>query len=135
MHDAQSRIAVGNAVHEHACGANIHELLEGQVFLLHLAPYAEDVFGPPVDTRLDRGALQLVLQLRLELLDVALSLGAANLERGGNVLVLGGFEIAECQILQFPLDLPNPQTIGQGRINLARLHRELALQRRPDAFG
>ena len=56
VHDPQRPVAIGNAVHEHPRRANVHQLLEGQLFGLHLSPDAEDVFGPRLDGRFDAGA-------------------------------------------------------------------------------
>ena len=130
MHDAERGIAFGDAVHQHARRANVHELLEGELLGLHLAPDAVDVLRPPLDRGLDSGGAQFALQLGLQLLDIALAFGAAHLQRGGDVLVFGRLQIAERQVLQFPFHLPDAEPVGERRVDFARLDRELALERR-----
>ncbi len=52
VNDAERRIAFGDGIDQHPRGADVHELLEGQLLGLHLAPDAVDVFRPSFDVRL-----------------------------------------------------------------------------------
>ena len=126
VHDAERRIAFGDGVHEHARRADVHELIEGELLRLHLAPDAVDVLWPALDLRLDAGGAQFALQQLFQLFDVAFALGAAHLQRGRNVLVLGRLQIAKRQILQLPLHLPYAEPVGERRIDFAGLDGELA---------
>ncbi len=135
MHHAERRIAFRDAVHQDARRANVHELLEGELLGLHLAPDAVDVLRPALDDGLDAGALQFAAQQRLQLFHVALAFGAPHLERGGDAFVVGRLKVAKRQILELPLQLPHAQAIGERRIHLARLGGELALQDGFERFG
>ena len=126
MHDAERRVAVGHGVDQHPRRADVHDLLERELLRLHLAPDAVDVLRPPVDPRLDARRAQLALEPALELLDVALALGAAHLERRGDVPILGGLQIAKREILELPFHLPYAQAVGERGVDLARLDGELA---------
>ena len=95
--------------------------LERELLALHLAVDAVDVFRAAVDLGLDAGLEQLRAQRRAELLDVALAVGAPLVEGGGDVLVLLRLQVAEGQVLQFPLQLPDPQAVRQRRVHGARL--------------
>ncbi len=127
MHDAERRIAVGNARHEHARRANIHELIEGELLRLHLAPDAEDMLRAALDPRLDSRGAEFAQQLRLELFDVLLALRAARLECRGDALVIEGLQVAEREVLELPFDLPNAEPVGERRVDLACLDRKFAL--------
>ena len=93
------------------------------------------MFRPGLDGGLDAGAAHLGLQQRFQLLDIALTLGAARFQRRGNAPVLQRFEIAKREVFQFPFDLPYPEAIGEGRIHFASLDRELALAGCPHVLG
>src|SRR5882724_11477308 len=58
VHHPERRIAFGYRVHEDTSGANVHELLEGELLRLHLAPNAIDVFRSSLDRRFDAGSVQ-----------------------------------------------------------------------------
>ena len=135
VHHTQRRIAFRNGVHEDACGANVHELLEGELFGVHLAPNAIDVFRPPLDRRVDACVAQFAAQKRLQLFHVALAFGTPHLESGGDALVVAGLKISECEVFQLPLQLPHTQSIGERRIDFAGFGRELALQDRIERLG
>ena len=49
VHDTERRIAFGNRIDEHPRRADIHDLVEGELLRLHLAPDAVDVLRPAVD--------------------------------------------------------------------------------------
>ena len=90
MHHAERGVAFTDGAHEDPRGANVHELLEGEVLGLHLAPYAVDVFRSALDRRLDPRLAQLAAQQRLQLIHVALTFGTPRLQGGGDALVVGG---------------------------------------------
>ncbi len=135
VHHPERRITFGNRVHEDARGANVHELLEGEVLRLHLAPDAVDVFRTSLDRGFDAGVVQFAAQQRLQLFHVALAFGAPRVQGGSDALVVGGLKVAEGEILQFPLQLPHAQPIGERRIDFAGFGRELAPQDRIERLG
>ena len=135
MHHTQGGVAFGDAVHPYPRGADIHELLEGELLCLHLAPDAVDMLWPAVDGGLDAGSAQLPLQQFLQFVDVLFALGAARLESRRDVFVLRRLQIAKRQIFQFPFDLPNAEPVGEGRVDLASLDGEFALSQDIQGFG
>ncbi len=70
-------------------------------------------------------AFQGCQQLIAHLTDQGFALYALVFQLTGNILVDLGIQKAKGQIFHFPLDLPNPQTIRQGRIKLQRFTRKL----------
>ncbi len=60
-------------------------------------------------------------------LDVALALGAALRQRLLHLGVDVGLQVAEGQVLQLPLDLPDAQAAGQRRVDVQRLARDAPL--------
>ena len=123
VHDAERRVAFGNRGHHHAHGAHVEQLLEGQLLALHLAVDAVDVFRPAVDLSGDAGRAQLLAQRGAQRVDVVLAVGAPLVERGGHAAVLIGLEVAEGQILELPLQLPDAEAIGERCVHGARLER------------
>jgi hypothetical protein len=57
--DAQRGVAVAHFRDQHAHGAHVVDLAEGQALALHFAPDRIDVFGPAADVGVDAGGLQL----------------------------------------------------------------------------
>ena len=62
--------------------------------------------------------------VRHRLGDVAFAVGALLGERRGNAPVVVGLQEAEGQVFELPLELPQPQAIGERREHLARLERQ-----------
>ncbi len=123
MHDAERGIAIAHFRHQHAHGANVVDLAELQALLLHLPPDRIDVLGATVDLRLDAGGGQLVAQLLHHVVDVLLAIQAPLMQQLGDLLVLFGFEVAEGQVLQLPLDMADAQPVGQRRVDIEHLAR------------
>ena len=105
MHDTQRGVAVADLGHQHAHSANVVDLAELQAFLLHLSPDRIDVLGTSVDFRVYPGGGQFVLQLLDDVLDVLLAIQPSLVQQLSDLFVLLGFEVAEGQVLQFPLDV------------------------------
>src|SRR6185437_17102667 len=80
MDHAERGVAVADGRDDDAYGANVEELLEGELLTLHLSVDAVHVLWPSVDLRLDAGALKLRTQSYAELLDVLLPVGSALVE-------------------------------------------------------
>ncbi len=113
VHHAQGRIAGRNIVHQHAHGAQIVELAEGNILGPHLLPDAVNVLGPSGDLAAHALGGQCVGQLLLHLLDEAFA-GAALVGQQRRDATVGlRLQVAERQVFQFPLELPDAQPVGQ----------------------
>ena len=65
-----------------------------------------------------------VLERAAQFGDVTLAVGALLGQRGGDAPVVIGLQEAEGEVLEFPLELPQAQAVGERREHLARLERE-----------
>ena len=62
-------------------------------------------------------------RMRLDLRDVALARRALRLDELGDLLVALRLQVAEREVLELPLDLPDAEAVGQRRVDLHRLLR------------
>ena len=76
---------------------------------------------PTFDLGFDAGLGEFLAQPGGDGLHVVLAVGAPLRHQPGDLLVLVGDDVAERQILQLPLHLPDAQAVGQGREDLQRL--------------
>src|SRR5207247_10135494 len=86
---------------------------------------AVEVLRPAGDLCADSGPGELVVERADCLLDEALALAAAIIEHAGDALVALGLEVAEREVFQLPLELPHAEAIGERRVDVERLAREL----------
>ena len=124
VHQAEHRVAVRQARGDDAHRAQVEHLLERELLALHLPVDAVDVFGPAVDLAVDAGGAHHVLERAAQLGDVALAVGALLGQRGGDAPVVVGLQEAEREVFELPLELPQPQAVGERREHFARLERE-----------
>ena len=75
---------------------------------------------PAGDVVFDMDARQFGADLRDHFVDVAFAIDALRRQPAGDALVVVGLQVAEAQVFQFPLDLPDAETIRQRRVNVAR---------------
>ncbi len=132
MDDAQRGVAIAHFRHQHAHGAYVVDLAEVQTLALHFAPDGIDVLGATADVGLDAGRLQLGAQLAHHVADEALTVEPPLVQQRGNLFVLVGFEVAEGQVLQLPLDVTDTQAMRQAARRCRRPHgqRGCAFRRR-----
>ena len=96
-----------------------------ELLALHLPMNAVDVFGPTVHLGRDAGSRQHARRAPAQnSRDVAFAVGALLRERRGDAAVVVRLQEAERQVLELPLELPEPQAIGERREHLARLERQ-----------
>ncbi|CRM84940.1 hypothetical protein [Pseudomonas sp. 22 E 5] len=79
------------------------------------------MLGAAADVGIDAGGLQLGTQLAHHIGDKALAVEPPLVQQRGNLFVLIGFEVAEGQILQLPLDMADAQAVRQRRIDVEHL--------------
>jgi hypothetical protein len=134
VYQAERHIALGHRGDDDAHGAHVEELLECETLLAHLPIDAVDVFGAAVDFGRDVGSAQVPPQRVAHRGDVLLALRAALLQGGGDAPVFAVLEIAECEIFEFPFDLPHPEAICERPVyDAGFLRQPLALRARAGA--
>src|SRR5690606_8192488 len=132
MDDAERGIAVRDGVDEDPDRTQIVELLERQALALHLAPDAVEVLRPAGHARADPGLLERGRDDRDHVLDVALAVSPLRGEPRRDAPIVVRLEVSEREVLELPLELPDPEPARERRVDLARLEREtLALVGRP----
>ncbi len=125
VHHAQRGVAGADVVHDDAQGAQIVHLREIQPLHAHLVPDAVDVLGPAADLGVDAASGQRLLHAFDGRGDEGLALDPLFFEQAGDVLVFFGLEETERQVLHFPFDLPDAQPVGQRRVKVQGLAREV----------
>ena len=86
--------------------------------------------GRPLTSAATPAAASSRLQRREHVLDVVLAVEPALVEHRGDRLVCVGFERAQAQVLELPLQLPDAEPVGERREQVEHLARDLRPQRR-----
>ena len=116
---AEGRVAVVDLLDDDAHCPDVIELGELKVLLLHLAPDAVNVLGPPVDIGLDPVLGKSGPELGDELVDVGLAVNPLLVEEARDLLVDVGMQVAEGEILKLPLELSDAESVRERRVNRA----------------
>ncbi len=124
VHDPQRGVAVPDLVHEEADRVDVVDLAELRALALHLLPDAEDVLGAALELGIDARRAQLRLELVDRPLDVALTALAPGVQELRELAIRLGLEDLEREVLQLPLDLPDPETLRERGVDLHRLARD-----------
>ncbi len=95
VHRTKRGIAVIDRANDHPHRPHVENLLEGQILALHLPPDAIDVLHPTTDLGNDTGLPQAAPQFLHHPSDVAFPIGAALVERSGDLLVNRRIQIAQ----------------------------------------
>ena len=126
MDDAERAVAVLHRLRHDAQRDHVVDLIELDLLLLELLVDAEQPLDPAVD--LDHRHLrlgELGRDVLLELVDHALGRAAPPLDADPERLVRGRLEVLERQLLQLVLDLAHAEPVGNRRVDVARLLRDL----------
>ena len=121
MDDAEGRVTVADLVDQDADGVDVVDLAELGALALHLLPDAVDVLRATLEVGVDAGCLEVGLELRDRAVDVALATLAPGIEELGELAEALGLEGLEGQVLELPLHLPDPEPLGERRVDLHRL--------------
>ncbi len=130
VNGSERRVALFDVLNEDSHRADVVQRVQAAVFTLHFSPDAIDVLRSTGNVGVDAIRLQFIVQLNPHSLDEALAFCAFFVKRFGDPEVGVGIEIAERQILEFPLELPYAEAIRECRVDFARLNRECLLNRR-----
>ena len=120
--DAQRRVAVADLVDEHADGVDVVDLAELRALALHLLPDAVDVLRAALELGLDAGVGRAAAAAPRSPARCTLSrpLRRVSSCRASSRNALG-LERLEREVLELPLDLPDPEPLGERRVDLHRL--------------
>ena len=127
MDDAEHAIAVLDGVDEHAQRRQIVDLADVLLIALHLLVDAVEMLGTPLDFCRYMRLFKLFHDLLVRLVDECLTLLALLLDALDEIVVRLGLEIAQAQILKFPLDVRYAEAIRERRVDLDGLPRDALL--------
>ena len=125
VHHAQRRIAVAHVVDDDAQRAQVVHLGEVQTLDAHLVPDAVDMLGPAADLGVHAAGGQRRLQALDRAGDEGLALDPLFFQQARDLLVAVGLQETERKVFHFPLDLPDAEPVGQRRVQVQGLAREL----------
>src|SRR5690606_30991270 len=97
---------------------------ERELLAAHLLEDAVQVLGPPGDFAADAGAIEQAAHQGDELVDVTLAIDAPLGQSTRQVAVGVGVDAAKREVLELPLELPDPEPVGERREHLERLAAE-----------
>jgi len=119
--NAQDLVALGEGVDDHPKRQQVVELIQGEVLAAHLLVDAVEVLRPPVDVGVDAVLVEPLGERVDRLLDDGLPFGKPLADPPPDLVVHLRIQDLEGEILQFPLDLIDPQAMGQGGVDLQGL--------------
>src|SRR5262245_3379468 len=125
MDDAESAVAVARRGRDGADGREIVDLVELPALVVHLLPDRVEVLGASADLGIDADLGELALHDRNDLVDVGLALETALGDALLEIQVVARVEAAEGEILELRLHLGHAEPVGQGRVDVERLLRDL----------
>src|SRR5207245_7295786 len=126
MDDAEHTVAITHRVHLDADGRQVVDL--GEVLLLagHLLPYRVDVRGWAGDLGLDPDVIELTSEDLAQVRDQGLALVALARDALDDVFVCLRLQVAEGQVLELPLELPDAEAMRQRGVYVEGLAGDLA---------
>ncbi len=121
---AQRGVAGGGVRHDEAHAAHVAYEIERFPFLVHFFEDRIDVLGASADLHLDVVFCQKLREMFLDDLDLRFAVRAFFLELIGDLLVFFRVEVAEAQVFEFPLDLPDAEAVGERGKDVERFLRD-----------
>ena len=126
MDDPECRIAVPDGARHDPERDEVVHLLEADLLALDLLADAVETLDPPIDANhRDLSLAQFGRDSALQLLDRALGRAALALDPRSQRLVHLWLQVLECQLLQFVPNLAHPKPVGERRVDIEGLLRDL----------
>ncbi len=125
VHGAERLVTIVDRGGDDADPEEVEDLFERPALILHLLGNRVEVLRPARDLGLDPHLHQLLVQAVLHLFDEALALEAAHLHLLGQLAVELRVQVLEGEVLELPLDGRDPQPVGERRVDVERLARDL----------
>ena len=130
LHNRERFIALLNGFDDDSYGPDVKELIKAQVLALHLFPNGIDMLRPArhlgLNTVRNHQRLDLLHRQSHEFQTFLTRL----IEFSSNLVIFGRMRKAKREVFELPLDLPNTESISQGRINGERFLTEFHCARR-----
>src|SRR5215216_1568109 len=123
MNNAERAIAVAYVSDHHPQPSQVVDLVELLVATHHLVVDGVEMLDPAVHLGLYPGLAQVAQQLRRRPVDKRLPVTASRRDQALYLLVAPRVEGCEGEVLEFPLYRVDPQTVGEGSIDLQGLGR------------
>ena len=121
MHDAQHCVAFLDGPDDDAQSHQIVDLIEADASPSHLLVNAEEVFRSPRDADVDAGSRDRILDRFPHFLDEGLTLLPLEQDLVSDAGVGLRFDPLEAEILHFPTKPSDPESVGEGRVDIATL--------------
>jgi hypothetical protein len=118
---AVARPLLGGALHDHAHRGQVVDLVELATLLRHLVVDGVEVLRAPGDLDGDVDLVELELQDARSLGDVPLAVGAPLGDHRLDLLVLARVQRLEREVLEFPLEGVDAETVRERCVHLERL--------------
>ena len=112
MDNAQYPVAVTHGFHQYADSRQIIDFADILFVAQHFLVNAVKMLGTPLDFRLDARLADFLLNLLNSRINKRLPFLTLLLDILDQIIVFFRFQIAQAEVLQFPLDIGNTQTIG-----------------------
>ncbi len=119
--DAQGGVAGGDVWHDEAHGAHVAHQVERFPLLGHFFVNGVNVLGSAADFGVDVVLGEQLAEVFLDGFDLGFTVGAFFAELTGDFFVLFRVDVAKTEVFQFPLDLPDAETVGERRKNVEGL--------------
>ena len=123
MYNAQSAIAVGNAVYQHANGEQIVNLAQFFMVTLHFFVNAVKILRTSLNFAFNMLLVQMFLNFRHSVVNHGFPFAAFYFNLFHKVIVNLRLHITEGQIFKFPFNCVNAKAVRQRRVNFHRLAR------------
>src|SRR5206468_3526200 len=123
VHHAKRGVAGWDVVDDDADREDVVDLFEADALPAHLLRDGPQVLGAAGEVGTDAGLLELIAERLHRFVDVALADLATCRELLGDLAVVVGLEELEREVLELPLDLPNPEAVRQRRVDVHGLSR------------
>ena len=119
MHDSQGGIALPNIFNQYPECSDVENIFEPLVLALHLSPDAVNMFRSARDRCVDALFPQCFLERSLDLSNKFLAPGPFLVQRRCYRLVLNRVGKSKGEVFEFPLELPDTQSIGERSVDFS----------------